>query len=261
MAHTNSTTHYSLPQFVTTDKPAWLTDINGAFSAIDTAIYNAKDAADDAQADATQAGTDAGNALTTANAADAKGSGAVASIADAFDSTATYAVGAKVMYNSLLYTCSVAVTTPGAWTGSANWTRTTVKNMVPASAEDLPVIPGGVSTAAAIASGCEYNNNDTITASINKLCAGRFTSAGDKIIFFYPVDKQIKTTSCNLTITTGSYAWNAVGNPIELQSGTYAGSVTDGGLTFTVTLSVAISAVGNRVGIADLATRTLTFHN
>ena len=56
MSHTNSTTNYSLPQFVGTDKPAWLTDINGAFSAIDT---NLKTASDNA--------TTAGTAATTAN--------------------------------------------------------------------------------------------------------------------------------------------------------------------------------------------------
>lgn len=41
MSHTNSTEHYSLPQFVGNDKPSWLTDINNAFEAIDTAIYAA----------------------------------------------------------------------------------------------------------------------------------------------------------------------------------------------------------------------------
>lgn len=57
MSHTNSTTNYNLPQFVGTDKPAWLTDINGAFSAIDTAIKSAKDTADTAAGDATTANT------------------------------------------------------------------------------------------------------------------------------------------------------------------------------------------------------------
>ena len=70
MSHTNSTANYNLPQFITTDKPAWLTDINGAFSAIDTGIDAAKDAADNAQSEATQALTDAGNAGTTATTAD-----------------------------------------------------------------------------------------------------------------------------------------------------------------------------------------------
>lgn len=39
--HTNSTTNYELPQFVGTDKPQWLTDINQSYLAIDTAIHNA----------------------------------------------------------------------------------------------------------------------------------------------------------------------------------------------------------------------------
>lgn len=124
MSHTNSTTNYSLPQFLSTDKPAWLTDVNGAMSAIDTAIKNAADAASTAGTDASQALLDAGAASTAASAADAKASGSIASLAQAFDSTATYSVGALVVYNSLLYICSTAVTTPGAWTGSTNWTRT-----------------------------------------------------------------------------------------------------------------------------------------
>lgn len=137
MAHTNATTHYSLPQFLSTDKPAWLTDVNPAYEAIDTAIYNAKDAADDAQADATQALSDAGTAKTTADAADAKGSGAVASIADAFDTTATYDLGDHTVYNSLLYVCTTPVTTPGPWTGSANWTRTTLEDIIDGVASSI----------------------------------------------------------------------------------------------------------------------------
>lgn len=37
--HTNSTSNYELPQFIGTDKPQWLTDINQAFVSIDTAIH------------------------------------------------------------------------------------------------------------------------------------------------------------------------------------------------------------------------------
>lgn len=39
MSHTNRTTNYNLPQFVGTDTPGWLTDVNGAMSDIDAAIY------------------------------------------------------------------------------------------------------------------------------------------------------------------------------------------------------------------------------
>ena len=66
MAHTNSTTNYALPQFIGTDKPAWLTDVNNAYSAIDTAIKAAADAASGAAATAASAANTAGNAQTAA---------------------------------------------------------------------------------------------------------------------------------------------------------------------------------------------------
>ena len=130
MSHTNSTTNYGLPQFLTSDKPAWLTDINNAFSDIDTAVYNAQTKADTAYTDAGNAQADATTAINNAAAADAKGSGAIASIETAFDPTTIYSVGARVMYNSLLYRCVVAVVTPGPWTGSNNWERITVDNLI-----------------------------------------------------------------------------------------------------------------------------------
>ena len=143
MSHTNATTNYHFPQFITSDKPAWLTDINGAFVDLDNAIHTSETKADNAQGDATQALTDAGNAATAASAADAKGAGAVASIAVAFDSTTIYDQGDIVMYNSLLYVCSVPVVTPGQWTGSANWTRITVESQL----ADVDTTISGLSSA------------------------------------------------------------------------------------------------------------------
>jgi len=143
MGHTNSTAHYALPQFLTSDKPAWLTDVNNAMSDIDTAVYAAQTKADTAFSDAGAAQSDATQALTNAAAADAKGAGACASIADTFDSTTVYDVGDKVIYNSLLYICSVAVTTPGPWTGSTNWTRATVEGIVDGlTGKSIPYAPG-----------------------------------------------------------------------------------------------------------------------
>ena len=69
MGHTNSTTNYALPQFIGTDKPAWLTDVNNAYSAIDTAIKNAQDDATQAISDAGSASTAAGNAANAASTA------------------------------------------------------------------------------------------------------------------------------------------------------------------------------------------------
>lgn len=88
MGHTNETTNLHLPQFIGSDKPTWLGDINGAFQSIDSAyatieasasgaISTANNAASVAQSAATEAAsatttaqsaaTDAATAISTAN--------------------------------------------------------------------------------------------------------------------------------------------------------------------------------------------------
>lgn len=58
MSYTNQTQHYGLPQYVGTDVPAWLTDVNGAFAAIDAGMNAAKVQADSAATAAGQAAND-----------------------------------------------------------------------------------------------------------------------------------------------------------------------------------------------------------
>ena len=58
MSATNATANYELPVFLATDKPAWLTDWNGAMNAIDTAIHTAQATADGAQTTASTATAD-----------------------------------------------------------------------------------------------------------------------------------------------------------------------------------------------------------
>ena len=59
MSSTNKTPNYDLSQFVASDKPAWLSDINGDMSKIDTAIKSASDTATgaDGKADANACNT------------------------------------------------------------------------------------------------------------------------------------------------------------------------------------------------------------
>ena len=64
MGHTNTTPNYNLPQFLGSDKPAWLTDVNNAMSAIDTAIAAAKAAADNASGAAAALATTVGGHTT-----------------------------------------------------------------------------------------------------------------------------------------------------------------------------------------------------
>ena len=76
MSSTNHTTNYNLPQFVGSDKPAWLGDVNPAMSAIDTqmkanadAAANAASAASlaDGKAVAAQGGVNALNSALNLN--------------------------------------------------------------------------------------------------------------------------------------------------------------------------------------------------
>lgn len=69
MSFTNKTPNYNLPQWLGTDKPSWLVDVNGAFSSIDTAVKNAADSGSGADATAKAALEIAQTAQETANSA------------------------------------------------------------------------------------------------------------------------------------------------------------------------------------------------
>lgn len=58
MSATNKTTHYELPVFLGSDKPAWLVDWNGAMAAIDAAIYEAYTTAQSASTAASSVASD-----------------------------------------------------------------------------------------------------------------------------------------------------------------------------------------------------------
>ena len=77
MSFTNKTPNYNLPQWLGTDKPSWLVDVNGAFSEIDTAIKNAADSGSGADATAKAALETAQAAQDTANTANETANGAV----------------------------------------------------------------------------------------------------------------------------------------------------------------------------------------
>lgn len=91
MSHTNKTANYNLPQFIGGDTPAWLTDVNQAYTAIDAGMNAAKQAADEAAKTAVTAGTTASAANETANAASATAT-AAASAASAAKRTADAAL-------------------------------------------------------------------------------------------------------------------------------------------------------------------------
>lgn len=202
MSHTNSTTNYNLPQFITTDKPAWLTDVNNAYSAIDIGMKAAKDAGDNAQSDATLALTNAGTAQTTANTANSKAGGAISSISEDFLDSTTYAVGDLVMYNNLLYRCHTAVGTPGAWTGSANWSRTDIDTLLSEINGNTLLMPSSPYTAGSLAAAIGDLNSNKADKST--------TYTKTEVDAILP-----KTTYVNLT-WANNHSWPIEGNQVYL---------------------------------------------
>ena len=100
MAHTNQTGHYNLPQFVGSDIPSWLVDVNQAYAEIDSAIYAAKNTADVASNTAGSANTVAQDAkgaaevaTTTANSAKAIAEGNTQQIADVSKKAGNWILG------------------------------------------------------------------------------------------------------------------------------------------------------------------------
>jgi hypothetical protein len=82
MGHTNQTTNLHLPQFVGSDKPTWLSDVNGAMLTIDNAYGQI-------EADASAAATAASGAVTTATGAASTASSAASTASTAASNAST----------------------------------------------------------------------------------------------------------------------------------------------------------------------------
>lgn len=116
MSHTNTTANYNLPQFTGTDKPSWLTDVNGAMTSIDTQMKA------NADANTTTAGdlsTLADRVTTAEENITSQGSTlqTVSNVASGASTTATNAknaVDGLTKYLTLNNTASASVTATGA---------------------------------------------------------------------------------------------------------------------------------------------------
>ena len=115
MAHTNQTEHYNLPQFVGSDIPSWLVDVNQAYTAIDSAIYDAKNTADVASDTAGSAGTVAEDAksaaevaTTTANSAKAIADGNTLQIAEVSKKAGNWILGQVIAIGTSTLTVTKA---------------------------------------------------------------------------------------------------------------------------------------------------------
>lgn len=81
MASTNQTPHYNLPQFLSSDKPSWLGDINPAFLDIDTQLFTLASDASDASSSAAAAQQSAQESQTAAELAQTQAQTATENVA------------------------------------------------------------------------------------------------------------------------------------------------------------------------------------
>lgn len=89
MAYSNTTPHYGLPQFVASDEPSWLTDVNEAMLAIDTQMNKNASSGGDAESSAGAALEAAQAAQAAANNAQSAAQSAVEQAAEAKSQAST----------------------------------------------------------------------------------------------------------------------------------------------------------------------------
>lgn len=133
MSHTNSTANYNLPQFIGSDTPAWLTDVNGAMTAIDTQMKTNADNASTASTSATTANTNIGtlSSLNTTAKTDLvsavnevnTGLGTVSGVASSASGSATQANNAIQALTDYLDLVSFNEKTPTISGGVINFHR------------------------------------------------------------------------------------------------------------------------------------------
>lgn len=97
MSHTNTTANYNLPQFIGTDKPSWLTDVNGAMTGIDTQMKANADANTTTAGDLT---TLAGRVTTAEQNITTQGS-TLQTVSNVASSASTTATQAKTKVDNL----------------------------------------------------------------------------------------------------------------------------------------------------------------
>lgn len=175
MSATNSTPNYELPVFLATDKPAWLTDWNGAMNAIDTAIHTAQATADGAQ---TTAGT------------------ATADIATINASLAT-----------ITSNITSLTTTVNGNTGSINTINSLIGNGEPTT-EDKTIIGAINEIYAMIGGGTELlAENVSFDGTVSSLTADNVQDAIDEVVSMIPSGPTgsyaKKPTLVSATLTAG----------------------------------------------------------
>lgn len=194
MGYTNSTTNYHLPQFIGTDKPSWLGDVNAAMNAIDTQMkVNADDidsletrmtatetVANSASTAATNAGTAATNAQSTADSAATAASNAgtaasnAQSTANAAQTAASTADGKAVSAQS---TATSALT-------KANANEAAIAKFNLTTFESVSTVTSAVGSVTGSSISVAKNSDGSLAKIYGIVTTGNYTAAGSQTLSF-----------------------------------------------------------------------------
>lgn len=205
MSATNRTTNYNLPQFVATDVPTWLTDVNGAMSTIDTSIKGVADSVTVARGE-----TSAVNARV--DATNANVSTLAQSVTTAEQNIATLQQGLGVANSN--------ITANTQKIGTA--TLDTVAQTLSGAVNELN-------------EATKYKSGDVIVLpnAVPYACIGTLTSGRKEVNFIINLPKEIEdglTVTAEGTITIRGVAGNIGNANTNLTS--YTGLSVDHGISF-----------------------------
>ena len=200
MGYTNSTTNYHLPQFIGTDKPSWLGDVNSAMNAIDTQMKVNADDIDSLESRMTATETVANSASTAATNAGT----AATSAQSTADSAATAASNAASAASNAQTTANAAQTAASTADGKAVSAQSTATNaLTKANANEAQ---GGVGTGNYTGAGTQtlsFASSLRPTSSFTINCAG--------LAVLRNTQGEEYTTACSLTIgTDGTITTNTI---------------------------------------------------
>lgn len=241
MGYTNSTTNYHLPQFIGTDKPSWLGDVNSAMSAIDTQMkVNASDidslesrmtatetVANSASTAATNAGNAASNAQSTADSAASAASSAGTAASNAQSTANSAATAASTADGKAVTAQSTA--TSALTKANANETQIAKFNLTTYESVETVTPTSGSVTAKSLS--VAKNSDGSLAKIYGSVGTGNYTGSGTQTLSFASSlrpsssftiscaglavlrnsEGEEYTTACSLTIgTDGTVTTNSI---------------------------------------------------
>lgn len=245
MGHTNSTPNYNFPQFVGTDKPTFLGDINGAFLAIDSAIAGVAADADSAASVANTAASTAAGAVETANTA-ASTAASAASTATAAQSTANTA--ADTANNAQSTAVLAKSTADSAATDAATAITDSAQAVADAAEAKAAAVRGKVEvTSDGVKTYAQIYNEIFAACDFSKINVQSIMTLDSLVL-------QVEEIASNYAIFSGAYGTyiNIKRNTVYFasnNSGVDTATTTASGTTFGVGVSQTVPAAGKKFAL------------